>query len=819
MAANQASRFKLFLVMAPVVVFWLFFSELPAFQQAYRKLENIAMDWRFQVRGELETPGVKLVYANVDGATSSYWGERPYPRADFGRLAKVLFDYGEARAVAFDFVFSQGAHSVMVPKETIIDNDKVLALLAQQYPDTVFAAFYSGSLLPLTMEERAIDRNEVELVEKTRDFPYLRPGDYAPSDETFPEMPTFPIVRGPGDANIGLIDMDIERNAGPAQRWVPLFAKAEGPYETLNLVDGVIFALDMGPEEVGDLVQPVGDNIMILDQNFRQVGTPPIITERTFYTMALELALIELGLSEENVSITDEFLTVSRPDGEAVIRVPLTDRQVVETNWFSRWENRELNPAASVRIILEQAYNLEHGEGELVEEAEQFFKQFNAAIVLVGPTDPLLQDLAPTPFDSHAVPKVGVHGNLYKTMMTGQYITRLPEWLNILIFLLVTTCVALPGTYTGRHSLWSKAGGLLLLLTYIVAVFFFFNTQHLVLPLIAPVLCAVTTTTAGAVYQLFVEERQKGRIKGMFGTYISPDLVNQMVDSGEEPQLGGVEESITAFFSDIQSFSSFSEMLEPTQLVELMNEYLTAMTDLLQDEGGTLDKYIGDAMVAMFNAPIHIEHHALKACRAAALIQKRQVELRRKWADEGDKWPEIVAKMQTRIGLNTGHAVVGNMGSEGRFNYTMMGDTVNLAARCESGAKSAGVYTMVTEQTKVEALEASDEIVFRFVDKWQVKGRSQPVNMFELVGFRADLSAEVLECVKRYEAALEKYFAQQWDEAKAAFEAASAMEQFQPGETPGVSTNPSLAMMKRCEEMKADPPQADWDGVYVMKTK
>ncbi|MBC2592900.1 adenylate/guanylate cyclase domain-containing protein [Ruficoccus amylovorans] len=820
MASARASNFKLFLVMAPVALLWLALSEWEPLQPVFKPLENLAMDWRFQIRGEREVPEARLVYANVDAATSDYWGERPFPRGEYARLARVLFEYGEARAVGFDFVLSPQAHSVMVPRETIIEQDKLMALLTRLHPETVYAAFYSGSLLPLTIEDRKKDRSVEYVEEKPRNFPYLRENPEAGTEDTFPEMPAYPIVPGLGEGRVGLIDMDQIRNAGPVQRWIPLFSRSRGPYETLNHVDGIYASLGIDKNEAREFVDELDGKVFVFDRDYNQLGVFPTRTERTFYTLSLELALIELGLERDAISIDEDSLQVTDAEGEVLIDAPLTDGQVVETNWFSRWDNRELNPAASARKIYEQAYNLEEsGDEQLEREAREFFKMFKDAVVLIGPTDPLLQDLAPTPFDSNPVPKVSVHGNLYKTLMSGQYITRLPRWADVVILCALTALVAWLGTYSGRSSLWAKLASFAVLVLYVGGVFWAFSQFGLVVPLVAPVACAVTTTTAGAIYRLLVEEKQKGRIKGMFGTYLSPQLVERMVESGEEPQLGGVDETITAFFSDIQSFSSFSELLEPHQLVELMNEYLTAMTDIVQEEGGTLDKYIGDAMVAMFNAPIHIEHHAYKACRAAARIQQRQAILCRKWAGEGDKWPPIVPQMRTRIGLNTGHATVGNMGSETRFNYTMMGDTVNLAARCESGAKSAGAFTLVTEQTRREALAVRDDLLFRFVDKWQVKGRAQPVDMYELVGFREELSPEVVEAVGIYEAALQRYFACDWDGARADFEKAAQGEQFQPGRDPGVFLNPSLAMIARCAQMKANPPPAGWDGVYVMKTK
>ena len=219
----------------------------------------------------------------------------------------------------------------------------------------------------------------------------------------------------------------------------------------------------------------------------------------------------------------------------------------------------------------------------------------------------------------------------------------------------------------------------------------------------------------------------------MFGSYVSADLVEQMVESGEEPHLGGEETAITAFFSSVQAFSSFSELLTPTGLVDLMNEYLTAMTNILQEERGTLDKYIGDAIVAMYGAPIPMEDLAYQSVRTALLMQDKQLELRDKWALEEEKWGKcygLVKQMQTRIGCNTGTATVGNMGALDRFNYTMMGDMVNLAARCERSQGLRGLHYDYRE-TKLASEKTRDDIAFRYLDKIVVKGRSQPVAMFE----------------------------------------------------------------------------------------
>jgi adenylate cyclase len=336
----------------------------------------------------------------------------------------------------------------------------------------------------------------------------------------------------------------------------------------------------------------------------------------------------------------------------------------------------------------------------------------------------------------------------------------------------------------------------------------------------APIGSTILTSLVAVGWQLIEEEKQKGRIKGMFGTYVSPQLVDRMVASGEEPQLGGHEAEITPYFSDIQRFSAFSEKLPPAKLVELMNEYLTACTDIVLAQGGALDKYIGDAVVAMFGGLVPLKDHALRACVASQLVHRRLRELREKWRSEGDKWPEIVWRMQSRIGLNSGLATVGNMGSHARFNYTMMGDNVNLAARMESAAKEYGVFTMVTEATKLGCVQqGGDRVVFRYLDRIVVMGRTMPVPIYEVVGLKEDVTAQTSEGLGLFDQGIARYLAQDWDGATALFRRSAELEPNQPGVTPGVENNPSFALITRCHFMRLHPPGPNWNGVYVMTRK
>jgi adenylate cyclase len=240
----------------------------------------------------------------------------------------------------------------------------------------------------------------------------------------------------------------------------------------------------------------------------------------------------------------------------------------------------------------------------------------------------------------------------------------------------------------------------------------------------------------------------------------------------------------------------------------------------VQAEGGTLDKYIGDAVIAMYGAPLALHDHAYRACVAAIRVQQRNAELRQKWRHEGEKWPVIVHSLQTRIGLNSGNVVVGNMGSHSRFNYTMMGDNVNLAARMESGAKTYGVYVMATEATKLACEEhGGDRVVFRFLDRIVVKGRTQPVPVYEIVGFKETISESIAKCIRSFDIGMQAYLARDWASATAAFRQSSENEPNQPGRSVGVEINPSLVMIARCEYLEQHPPGTDWSGVYVMKEK
>ncbi|NOZ73943.1 MAG: adenylate/guanylate cyclase domain-containing protein [FCB group bacterium] len=337
--------------------------------------------------------------------------------------------------------------------------------------------------------------------------------------------------------------------------------------------------------------------------------------------------------------------------------------------------------------------------------------------------------------------------------------------------------------------------------------------ESLVLPLVAPIAGMILTYTSIVIYRYINEQKDKKFLKSTFGNYISPELIDQMYEEKREPQLGGDSGVKTAYFTDIQSFSSFSEILTATQLVELLNEYLTVMTDVLLEQGGTLDKYEGDAIVAFFGAPIPMKDHAYRACFTALRMQDELGNLREKWTNEGDKWPSLVFNMRMRIGINSGDIVTGNMGSSTRMNYTMMGDVVNTAARLEASGKQYGIYIQVTKQTL--ELAGMDKLEYREIDRVRVVGKSEAVESYELLSLKGGLTDQQKEMISIYNEGLQLYREQKWDQAIEKFRLSEKLEEVFDKRP----TTPSAVYQDRCRFYQENPPGDDWDGVWTLTSK
>jgi len=439
---------------------------------------------------------------------------------------------------------------------------------------------------------------------------------------------------------------------------------------------------------------------------------------------------------------------------------------------------------------------------------------FKDSVVFIGSTAFGAHDLRHSPIDPQ-LPGVYYHMNVLQMLNSGRLYKPLNDaflwsWGILFIgyfgFILVSLL---------KNAVWDATYiGVYCTAVFLSDVFYFLRNGYELAMFFAffPVIMAYILDNAISFY---LANKDKAFLKQAFGNYISPELIDMMYDSGHLPELGGESGELTAFFTDIQSFSTFSEKLTARELVELLNEYLTDMTDILLEEHGTLDKYEGDAIIAFFGAPVTFEDHAARACRVALKMQDSLDKLRSKWISEGEKWPEVVKLMRMRIGLNSGEIVTGNMGSRDRMNYTMMGDAVNLAARLEEAAKQYGIYTYISEITKEMA---GDSFITREIDTIKVVGKSEPVVTFELLGESKNLGQDIINLKNRFEEGLKLYKNQKWDEALLIF------RELDPEEErcfPGINrkTNPSRIYIERCLAFKDEPPGEDWDGVYTLTSK
>lgn len=449
-------------------------------------------------------------------------------------------------------------------------------------------------------------------------------------------------------------------------------------------------------------------------------------------------------------------------------------------------------------------------------ESEKLFKEiygktpqeaFQDKIVLIGATATGVYDMRVTPF-SEDYPGVEIHAQVVDSILKNKFLFR-PSFATLYGIALIVSLALILGIVIPLIS--ALRGAVLLILLFgglaCFDFFFFFNLKGWWMPFVYPALQMGAVYFAVTIYRYATEEREKRFIKDTFGRYLAPSVVEVLTKNPEMVKLGGQKLEMTAFFSDIRGFSTISETLgDPQLLVELLNDYLSAMAHVIEKYEGTIDKYEGDAIIAFWGAPVHFPDHAVKACFACLDQQIKLAELRAKWKNEG-RWPSIVYNARVRMGLNTGEMVVGNMGSAGRMNYTIMGDAVNLASRLEGANKPYGTYIMISEFTYKQA---RDFIEVRELDSLRVVGKSKPVKVYELLARKGELSAQKLRVVEIFHEGLDAYKQQKWDIAIARFTEALNIDP---------SDGPSKTYIARCEEFKLSPPPADWDGVYTLESK
>lgn len=441
--------------------------------------------------------------------------------------------------------------------------------------------------------------------------------------------------------------------------------------------------------------------------------------------------------------------------------------------------------------------------------------KFKDKVVIVGSTMPEDRDLLPTSFaegrqkGDNMMYGVEFHANVIQNILTDNFLYRQSRESEILVIFIFTFLMFYGSSFVRKIKL--KIGALveimnvLLVLVLIIAIYEFsvylFIRSQLVAAVVSPSLAVVIGYFSSTAYHFLRERRQNVLIKGMFSQYVSKNVVNELLSNPDKLRLGGEKKNVSILFSDIAGFTTFSENKQPEELVGFINEYLNEMTDIILANNGTLDKYLGDSVMAFWGAPIELEDHAFRACSAAIDMQMKVRELSARWIQAGEN------AIQVRIGINSGDVIVGNIGGVKRFDYTVMGDSVNLASRLEGANKEYGTRIMISEGTFEHV---KSKVAARELGLIRVKGKTKPCKVFELIGMIAGKESETrLNELHDFLEGLEFYKNRNFTTAALHFK-----KSFE-----SINDFPSEVYLMRCLSYMETPPDANWDGVFEMKTK
>lgn len=429
---------------------------------------------------------------------------------------------------------------------------------------------------------------------------------------------------------------------------------------------------------------------------------------------------------------------------------------------------------------------------------------FKDKIVLVGASDEFLQDNKFTPFfsagDPRKTPGVEVHANALQMFFDGEYLKPVGFLWIVLGTLLLSLAMFLVARW--KRQWLGIVGAVAVLFLILLAGVGLFVSKGLWLQQMPLMLAVVAGYPVNLVYRFIETQRKAAEIRGMFSQYVPKSVVDELIANPDLLKLGGERRRMSVLFCDIAGFTTFSEHLPPEELIALLNEYLTEMSQVIADHRGIIDKYEGDLVMAEFGAPLWYEDHAVACCRAALKMQIKLAEMREQWRAEGK------VELFSRIGINTGEMIAGNMGSRQLFDYTVMGDAVNLASRLEGANKNYFTNIMIGQETWKDV---EKQFVTRPLDFLRVKGKTAPVEVYELVAEASDrVTPQKYQVLELFSQGFEKYRRREFDAAREIFEQALKL---------GPDDGPARIYAQRCELYIADPPGENWDGVWTLTEK
>jgi len=749
----MSERWKKLLSVSPIKIsLFVIFLALTLFLmdvKFLRFMELKALDLRILSRGAVPSCG-KVVIAVIDEKSLSELGRWPWPRSTVARLVDSLNGYG-AKAIGFDIVFSEP------------ENNSNLRALEQIKREVDKAGVMDPRLADILSRKKMLEDTDNQLAQSIRKAQNVTLGYFFHTSSRDVSHLSEKEVTEKAE-NIG------------NSRYSMVRTRAAPDEAALIHAYGVVPNLP----ELSETAENSGYFNAFPDIDGSIRWSPLLIKFRDNYysSLALSLLLQYLDWPMLSVNMAEFGVESIRIDD---LRIPTDESGRLLVNYLGP---AKTFPHYSIVDIIQKRL------------APELFKD---KMVIVGATATGIYDLRVTPFGA-VYPGVEIHATVIDNILRQNFLIQ-SGWTSFLDAGIIILLGLLMGIVIPRLKAFQGVlVSLVILAAFISANALIFAHYNIWLNLVYPVLTILLIYMGITVYRYVSEEREKKKVRGAFQRYLNASVVNELLKDPAKLKLGGDKKNLTVLFSDIRGFTTISESLAPESLVRLLNEYLTAMTEIVFKYDGLLDKYIGDAVMAVFGAPLEQPDHALRACNTALDMMDRLKTLQEKWEAEG--WPFV----DIGIGVSTGDMVAGNMGSEMRFDYTVMGDSVNLGSRLEWINKEYGTNIVISQFTH-EIVK--DVLCCRELDAVRVKGKKQPIKIYELLG-RKENEDFWRELISLFQAGLEHYKASRWDEAIAVFQSVLAVR---PGDLP------SRLYIQRCDTLRANPPEAPWDGVFTMTTK
>lgn len=670
-------------------------------------------------------------------------------------------------------------------------------------------------------------RRRIELLRKNNDV-YIAQLSFAPllsllDTKELERTKTHLVVKNalfPGEEKRRDISIPLDSHGRMLINWIP------NNFVTSFKSDSVLFLIDIDRVEENLIEQLKNLETFVLRDEFGKtlpyydVVTYLLATYDDLETQK-QVLFNEQGGSTINDSRFDAYFASRQTffsDFAEIFHPSYLNEIMVRLNSLTTEETKEdiqlLKDSVNERFVALKS------EYDLYQENFEFLKNhYNETFCIIGHTAVASTDLGTTPFNRF-YPNVGTHANVFNTIITEEFITPL-EWYFGYIFSCVFVFLVLFLEYKKRLVVQNLIGGFSTLFFPILSILLMVIFR-IYMPVIIPSLVPILSFLGLTAYRFINSEKDKSFLRSAFSTYLSAEVVNEIVSDPKKLTLGGEEKNITAIFTDVRGFSTISEKVTPTQLVSFLNRYLTLLSDIILENRGTIDKYEGDAIIGFFGAPISYDYHAWTACLSAIRMKEAEIEFNAEML-AADVIPMPV---YTRIGINTGNMVVGNMGTDKKMNYTMMGNDVNLAARLEGVNKVYHTWILVSESTwlAADSGENKGKIVARRMDKVRVVGINKPVQLYNIVGLRSEMTENQLKSVDLFHQGLDRYLQRDFVNAKKYFDMANDLYPetvtcYNRDGSTYTEDGPASVFSARCTKNITEGIPANWDGVVNLVSK